>query len=259
MPESIEVEIMCNNINNIFKNSTLTEMNICSGRYIKHGYPDNFKKFNKRLPLTIDKFNIKGKLIWINFKNSEWSIIIKLGLTGRFTTESTKHTHYKFITNKGIFYIEDIRSFGTLQFTDDPKILIAELSKRGPDVRKITKKEFINLFNNINQTSIIGTFLLNQNKLAGIGNYLRSDILYHSKISPHRPLKSLSNVEILQLYKSMKYILNKSYKEQIKKGLYNYDFLVYKVKDNTKNKNGDLVKRVLIGTRYMYWAPYIQK
>ena len=38
--------------------------------------------------------------------------------------------------------------------------------------------------------------LMNQKKISGVGNYLKSEILYASKISPYRLIKDLTDSEI---------------------------------------------------------------
>jgi formamidopyrimidine-DNA glycosylase len=258
MPESIEIKIMCETINKTFKDTILNEFNICSGRYIKHGFPNKYNDFIKCLPLNIDKLYYKGKFIWIKFRDSNWIIMITLGLSGHFTFNKKTHSHYEFKTNKGIFYIDDVRNFGTIRIIDDINNLNKELSKKGIDVFDIKKNDFIEIINKLKPETMIGIMLLNQKYISGIGNYLRSDILYHAKISPFRKIKDLSNIDINNLYKSIKYIIKKSYDEQTKKGLHNYNFLIYGIKDNTKNKKGHISKRTLIGDRYIYWSPSIQ-
>ena len=57
--------------------------------------------------------------------------------------------------------------------------------------------------------------LMNQDKSngigSGLGNYLCSEILYKSKLSPYRTLKSLTRKDIDNLCYSIKYIIKLSY------------------------------------------------
>jgi formamidopyrimidine-DNA glycosylase len=103
---------------------------------------------------------------------------------------------------------------------------------------------------------MIGIFLLEQKYISGIGNYLRSDILYDASISPFRSLTSLSDDNIKILHKSIHKIVKKSYKIQKKNGLHSYPFLVYKQKKTKKMEN---VSHTMIGTRFIYWVPSKQK
>jgi len=46
------------------------------------------------------------------------------------------------------------------------------------------------------QNKQICDYLLDQKRISGIGNYLRSEILYRSRIRPDRSLKNLSDEEL---------------------------------------------------------------
>ena len=56
----------------------------------------------------------------------------------------------------------------------------------------------------------IKNFLLNQKKIAGIGNVYIQDILFNARIHPKRKIPSLDNLEVEALYKSIKTVLNES-------------------------------------------------
>ena len=82
---------------------------------------------------------------------------------------------------------------------------------------------------------------MNQSYLSGIGNYLKSEILYQSKISPYRKLESLNENDIEILYKNIIKISNDSLKAggatirnysniNDEKGNYVFSFKVYQQK-----------------------------
>lgn len=50
------------------------------------------------------------------------------------------------------------------------------------------------------KTLNIADFLLKQNYFSGVGNYLKSEILYHSRLNPFRNISSLSDNDIYVLY-----------------------------------------------------------
>lgn len=258
MPEIVEVKIMIDDLKKEFKNTTLENLDIVGGRYVRHGKPENYKKFIDNLPAKIIDFNTHGKFIWITLDNGSY-ILITLGMSGHFLPEKDKHSHYVFETNKGDFYLDDVRNFATMKFTFDKKELDKKLKKLGPDPlnEKITDKQFIDRIRKINQNKTIAEVLLDQEKaLAGIGNYLRSDILYKAKISPHRKLKNLNDDDLKELLKAIKYIVDRSYEIQSKSGIHTYPFIVYKRKETAK---GEKVKREEYKGRALWWVPEIQK
>ena len=52
---------------------------------------------------------------------------------------------------------------------------------------------------------------MNQKLVSGIGNYLKAECLYASRISPHRACDSLSDEEIDLLFENCKTIIRRSY------------------------------------------------
>ena len=259
MPERIEIQIMVETLNKKYKGKEIQKINICSGRYTKHGSPKDYNKFIKLLPLKIKKFKVKGKFIWLTFHNCNWIIHFTLGLTGHFKyDENGKYCRYQFILDKGKFCMDDMRNFGTLSFTNDEKFLENKLKKLGIDVfsKDFTYKNFKEKISEVKKDKLIGMILLEQKYISGIGNYLRADILYTAKISPFRTIKSLKKNDIKILYRSIKNVINESYKQQKRYGLHGYDFLVYKMRKTKRNED---VSHELIGKRHIYWVKSVQK
>jgi len=56
----------------------------------------------------------------------------------------------------------------------------------------------------------IKTFLLDQKNVAGIGNVYIQDMLFKAELHPKRTLRSLTDIEIEKLYRSMRSILERS-------------------------------------------------
>lgn len=239
MPEGPLVSIMVDKISK-FKGDLLENVGINSGRYIRHSLPKNFKTFNKSLPSKIKKIYNKGKFVYVILEN-DWTIWITLGMTGHFVLKPLKHTHYCFTTNNGSFFIDDMRNFGTLSFykLNDTKCpLKKKLDCLGPDpIRSDVKyKDFEKRFDEYKikyPKQAIGELLMNQCFYSGIGNYLRSDILYDANICPLKELNKLSKIEIKRLYKSIVKIMNWNYKTR-KKG--KGKFLIYKKKYTSKKE-----------------------
>ena len=62
------------------------------------------------------------------------------------------------------------------------------------------------------RNSKIKAFLLDQKNLAGIGNIMADEILWHAKIHPERKIVTLSSGEIKKLWSSLRAVLKKSIK-----------------------------------------------
>jgi formamidopyrimidine-DNA glycosylase len=277
MPEGPEVRWMIDNINQtiINKKTQLLKVQIISGRYKTHGYPANYQIFNNLLEketVYLQPIQSKGKFIYLTMSNLPWNIWITLGLSGHLLINElkTNNSHSEmnpdyirivFETNNGIFYLYDMRNFGTITFTPTIEALTKKLSKIGPDIlnetESITPNEFVEIMHKGNQDKLISTVLIEQNKISGIGNYLRSEILYESKISPFRKLKDLDTVELKHIFQKSKDILKKSYLSQSNNGLHSYTFQVYM---QDKDPHGNIIKSdKLPDKRTIWWVPSLQK
>ena len=269
MPEGPEVKSMVLQLNKFLSGKTLHQIVLHSGRYSKKS-PDNFNDFILSLPLKILEVKNKGKFIWFQFEGA-WTMWNTLGMTGGWNLEKSKHSHYEFILEDGkIIWFNDIRNFGTLKFCSDEAEFKKKIDKLGPDVleqdftldifKKIMSKEKI-------KERTIPEIFMNQSHLSGIGNYLKSEILYQSKISPLRKLRDLSEEDIEILYKNIVTISNNSLKAggatirnysniNDEKGKYVFSFKVYQQK---KDPNGFEVLRIETkDKRTTHWVKEVQ-
>lgn len=227
MPEGVEVRLQLEKLDKL-KNQSIQSIKIISGRYSRHGNPKGFIKFRKSLPLNIISIHHKGKFIYFILSNN-WIIMITLGMTGklRISSNQEKHDHIEIKTSNYTLYFNDLRNFGTIEFTNNLEILTNKLNKLGYDPlqEKITSSQFYAHIGKFNPDIEIAEILLNQNFLSGIGNYLRSDILYCSKINPHSRIGTFSS-NILKILKKCIYTtMLDSYKKQKEK---KHKFIIYK-------------------------------
>ena len=269
MPEGPEVKSMVLQLNKFLKGKTLNQIILHSGRYSKKK-PDNYEIFIKKLPLKIIEVRNKGKFIWFQFEG-DWTMWNTLGMTGGWNLEKSKHSHCEFILDGGeSIWFNDMRNFGTIKFCNDQKEFEKKISKLGPD---ILEDEFtFEIFKNIMKRKrlkdkTIPEIFMNQSYLSGIGNYLKSEILYESKISPHRNLESLSENDLELLYKNIKTISINSLKAggatirnysniDSEKGKYVFEFKVYQQK---KDPLGYSVKKIETkDKRTTHWIEEVQ-
>jgi formamidopyrimidine-DNA glycosylase len=113
---------------------------------------------------------------------------------------------------------------------------------------------------------------MNQKVISGIGNYLRSDILWLSRIDPFRLVKDLTEKEIKRIYQNTRlltwgdYHFKKAVKLKIIKEddklpiHYKRNFFVYDQKEDIYG-NPVIKKELYEGTqkRFIYFVETIQK
>lgn len=270
MPEGPEVTFLTDFIRRKLYNTTLTSISILKGRYVNHGPPKGYLEFSRRLPLRCSRVENKGKVIFMYFDNG-WCIVSKLGMTGWWyeqgaePTWKTVYPNVTFHTSKGELLYSDFRNFGTLSFLSDQSAVNKELSSIAPDVLanttdwRLFKKQLGNVSKAKAQWLMEDALIDQKLIVSGIGNYLKSEILYQAKISPKRKVVDVSMKEWYSLFHITKTTVVRMSKALAKKSTNAYEdaMMVYmKEKDPmgnaihvTYSKNG----------RATYWVPRLQK
>ena len=268
------------------------EINILKGRYAKHGSFDENKYLLKNLPIKVIDVRSKGKLIYISFEK-DFYLLSTLGLSGGWVVYENKlksyklpkligsykdasintHLNVEFKIKGGSIYFFDMLSFGTLKVIKGKTELDKKLSQLGPDIMDLTTT--LEIFSNKIMTKPkqkIGILLLNQKIISGIGNYLRADVLWLSKVSPFRKVKDLTMTEIRDIYHNTRLltwgVYNRKKAIKIKiissrdklPSAYDRDFFVY---DQVTDINDNPVKKEELyessQKRFIYWVPKVQK
>lgn len=123
-----------------------------------------------------------------------------MGMSGnwKFITdenEAPSHTHLKFYCDSGILCMHDVRRFARWDWRDWNL-------ERGPDPIRDHKEFRKNILNNRNHKDLrkpIFEVMMDQKYFNGIGNYLRSSIIYHLEINPMNLLGDLQEKQINKL------------------------------------------------------------
>jgi DNA-formamidopyrimidine glycosylase len=200
MPEGPEVLQYYKFVNSNLQNQILKNFNILSGKYLKTNLK-NIDLLKDSLPLKIQNIVIKGKTIFIELSNNV-SLIITHGMTGYWSNECEKHARYEFILdNDNKLYYIDPRNFGTLNIVTSIYELELFKDKLGPYIldEKLTYDDFYSRLGK-KVKSKIAIALLDQSLISGIGNYLRCDILWYSKIDGEKRIGELTEEEKQKLY-----------------------------------------------------------
>jgi DNA-formamidopyrimidine glycosylase len=207
MPEGPEVKLFVDALNNKYKNKKVLKVEVLSGRYIKKP----IQNINTLSGKTINSFNCKGKFIWIDF--SEVFAFNTLGMTGSWNDKKTKHSRIEisFEDNEKI-YFNDIRNFGTFQLKNN-KELERKLKSIGPDMLSSPPDDFVSRLRKHNNKNICEV-LMNQKIISGVGNYIKAECLWYSRINPYSKIKDLTDKNLLILEKAVLFVINKSYEEQ---------------------------------------------
>ncbi|MDC0029133.1 hypothetical protein OAJ32_01340 [bacterium] len=265
MPEGPEVKIVADFLNKKLKNKTITDLNYCSKPY-KQKYGELINELNQFTPIKFEKIFCIGKASFLKIGKHHY-FSYHLGMTGKWSEIKEKHSHLIIKTSdQDQLYFTDTRRFGNIKLLKEGDIL-----KKYPKDRDLLnystsiKKNVDYLIKNIHTDQEVCKVLLNQKYFCGVGNYLKSEILYHSKIHPHKRWSDLNRKEITNLCKFSREIMKKAY---VSGGAELRDFKNpkkdSKLQLNAYGKKIDSKKRLIVNDitkdqRRTYWCPKIQK
>lgn len=310
MPEIVEVRRYADFLIKHLKNNKIINIKILKGRYKKHKPFEGYYKLVNSLPIKVTNVMTKGKFIYFIMDN-DMILFNTLGLSGGWVyshdiahekekpnvTHPTVHEflnkndveQYRMMSSNHLnimfelksntgdlsyIYYFDMLSYGTIKVgTNDD--LETKLSKLGPDFLdlSLTSDIFIErIRKKTNLNKMIGNVLMNQKVVSGIGNYLRADSLWLARISPHRNIKNLTDVELTTIFKSIRALVwsDYNYKKAVKYGFikknfkpaqkYGRDFFIYYYDDDIHG-NKVIKEEMYDGSqkRFIYWVKNIQK
>lgn len=122
-----------------------------------------------------------------------------------------KHTHLRISFSGGIqLFFRDIRKFGRVeklsaaQLSSHPRLLKLGIEPLGPEY---TWPRFRSL---LQGQRTIKAFLLDQSRIAGIGNIYADEALFLARIQPERAVASLKPAEAQRLYAAIPQVLKKA-------------------------------------------------
>jgi formamidopyrimidine-DNA glycosylase len=148
---------------------------------------------------------------WLQVATNKGWLLLNLGMGGEILLTDRAHLPEKY---RLIFDLDDSAAlavnfwwFGYCHYAADP----AEhpmVGKLGPHALDLSLDEFRGLLRG--RRGAIKTFLLNQDRLAGIGNVYVQTPLWQAKIHPLRPISTLTGDEIAALWQALRDIMQGS-------------------------------------------------
>jgi len=223
---------------------------------------------------TIKKVQRRAKIIQIFFSNGK-IIIVHLKLTGRLLVrkkgdkiDDWQHIVLSLSGDKELRFA-DSRKFGWFRLLKDEKELQKILSEFGPepfdDLNLVLFKKILST-----NRQPIKLVLMDQQKIAGVGNIYANEALFLAGIDPRRAANKVSEKETEKLYHSLEEVLkaglryrgasDQYYLDALgQKGAYQEHFLVYGRQGQKCPNCSGLVKRITVGGRGTFYCPACQK
>jgi formamidopyrimidine-DNA glycosylase len=196
-------------------------------------------------------FRLDGRLVWFDSKETRGHIDVTIGF------------------GAGTLGFVDGRHFGRVEFEEDQS-KISGLKKLGVDPlsKEFTRNKFAEL---LARSSLpLKLFLLDQKKVAGIGNIYSNEAMWLARLKPMRKARSLSAAEAERLYKSIGSILRRALECCLRPAPNFRDpnwwfqgieaiLNVYGREDKKCRRDGRMILRTEQGGRSTFWCKGCQK
>lgn len=272
MPELPEVETVRRALLLKLKGRTIKEMSILHNNVFENQDINKVKEQIKNQ--TIHDILRRGK--WLEFILDDYYLLSHLRMEGKYVYRKLddtieKHQHVLFnIDNEFSLRYKDVRKFGKMHLVKKDELDNSPLSKLGfePWDKKLTIDYLKEKYRKKNLP--IKTVLLDQEIIVGIGNIYADEILFLSKINPHKKAKELNDKELQSIIDNTKKILDKAIKEggttirsytseEGVTGLFQNSLNVHQQAGKECPVCKHIIKREKIGGRSTYYCSKCQK
>lgn len=207
MPELAEVKITSDFVSKIAMNREFTHMTKSEVSKVK----TDLTAFDEPFIVKSEARGKEMKLVLESQSGDKRELMVFLGMSGTFVNirneadEETrnkflKHAHLRLHSSEGILAFYDVRRFGKWKWIENGKWS----SNRGYDPvseHELFKADILeNYQSHKDFKSLVVHILMNQRWFNGIGNYLRSEILYRvPDVNPWTPFNQLTERQILDI------------------------------------------------------------
>ena len=265
MPEGPECRRVAEGLLSAAQNKDLIKISVLGGRFLKKA-PVGLDSLE--LPSRVITGGVRGKFIWLELEN-EMTLWITLGMSGFWSAVQTGHAHLSLTFDDGTsVYFIDQRRFGTFKVAHKTE-LRKKLQTLGIDPlndRNLSMFSMKDQLDRVPEKTIVEA-LMDQRLFAGIGNYIKCEVLYRARVNPLTKVKDITGSEIALLWNYCKAIMEASYRQggasirnyqmiDSTKGDFVFEFEVYGRKTDPY---GNSVERFETPDgRTTHWVPAVQ-
>lgn len=175
----------------------------------------NVPLWEERLPgCVIESVRRRGKYIILNLGGGQ-AVVVHLRMTGRLWIKDSGYIadpHDRFIVELDSgqrLVLADTRQFAQVVWHDEGRLGGNDgLNRLGPDALAVSAAEFVVLCRLARRP--IKSFLLDQTRIAGLGNIYADESLFESGIRPDRRAASLRRDRVQRLHRSIQLVLRRA-------------------------------------------------
>ena len=213
MPELPEAETIRKGLNKTVKGKRIKNVTISLPNMVKR-YASKRDVVNRARGKIIANIRRRGKSILFILDPSD-ILVFRLGMTGQMLwshpqspVSKDKHTHITIDFGGGErILFRDIRQFGEVYMTREENL--EDTLNMGAE--PLDKNFTLQLLKRITSSSAkIKPLLMDQKRIAGIGNIYSDEILFEAGLHPFRPAHSFKEKELEKLHGAIGSVLNEA-------------------------------------------------
>ena len=259
MPELPEVETLCRQLKKVVLNRTIQGIEIIDPKLTMIG---------EAVGRKITAVTRRGKVLEIHLDNDK-IIILHLRMTGRLVWQNDRqdlpaHTRFTIAFAQGSLICIDPRRFATLGVRDPhPGVVVID-----DPLHRCSANQLEELARN--RKLPVKSFLMDQRRIAGIGNIYACEMLYEASVNPWRKTCSLSLREWKGIAAAVKRILKRAvacrgtsisdWRDLFgQKGDYQHELNVYARDKGLCRRCHGMILRERLSGRGTYFCPSCQK
>ena len=210
MPELPEVETIARSLAPRLAGRAIAAIDLVYRPLLRTGGPKGLEALRGRRVLGVRR---RGKMLLIELDGAR-TLVFHLKMTGQFLfakegTQRDKHVRLviRFADGREELRFRDVRKFGFLLCLEGrPESACEELACLGPEPLEVGLPEFRAILKA--RRGRIKSVLLDQTRIAGVGNIYADESLFDAGIHPETPASSLRSVRAQRLYGALRKILS---------------------------------------------------
>ncbi|MFW5882430.1 MAG: DNA-formamidopyrimidine glycosylase family protein [Planctomycetota bacterium] len=202
-----------------------------------------------------------GKQLFLPLDDGPTHLALHFGMTGGVAVDADAdpaHTRLRCdFTDGGNLCLTSQRLLGHAGLTEDLDAYLSA-NELGPDALDLGWEAFRDIFRS--RRGMLKTALMDQRKLAGVGNVYADEICYQAGIDPRRDLRDLSEKELRQLHRTMQCVLHMAIERDADPDSCPRTWLLPNREEGRSAPRGDgTVHKIRVGGRGTYLVPERQR
>ncbi len=205
----------------------------------------------------------RGKLLLLDTDGP--TLGLHFGMTGRlvldgqaaldrllYAPERLEHRWLRFVVTTddgGRLELHDPRRLARVTADPDEELL-------GPDATSVSVAQLRSALGRCDSRASLKARLLDQTRLAGVGNLICDEVLWRADLSPRRPAGSLERVELARLHRRLRSTIDRLL---VGGGSHTGELTPLRHPGAHCPRDGSTLARAVVGGRTTYWCPAHQR